>query len=230
MDKKRPSRIPVMYLALLGGLCLSAGCIHTLHPSNVRPGWSGQLAGGTTQEEYQPPKGCSWSGDTISSGNFTAVQLNVGHGWRFNNGQGFYTAITAPLSLGYGSFPAGLLASTLDFYYQFNDRMFNFGAGSLFGLAVNGLYVEGGKTLVFSGGSEMNIDIGLSAELHGFKEVGMRPFCLINWRRDIWEIGLWADYISYGETLKRCDENCTYDSYLEKSLSFGLLIGKNFSW
>jgi hypothetical protein len=102
------------------------------------------------------------------------------------------------------------------------------GAGGMVGLANNGVYLETGKTLYPAKGFELDIDIGISAEISLFTEPGIRPFFIVGLAGERWKAGVWADYLEYKDYLKRCDENCNADDYLEKSVSGGLFIGRSF--
>jgi hypothetical protein len=68
----------------------------------------------------------------------------------------------------------------------------------------------------------------MSAEIALFQEPGIRPFVLIGFAGERWKAGIWADYQKYREYLKRCDENCEADDFLERSVSGGFYLGSRF--
>jgi hypothetical protein len=154
--------------------------------------------------------------------------MNLSWGRRFQGGNALRAGLMVPLSMNNGSALAAMGGTTLDVYYQFIDGPFNVGAGGLAGAATNGVYLETGKTLHPSGGFELSIDVGMSAEIALFQEPGIRPFVLIGFAGERWKAGIWADYLKYREYLKRCDENCEADDFLERSVSGGFYLGSSF--
>jgi hypothetical protein len=153
--------------------------------------------------------------------------MNVAWGKKLKSGDAFRAGLMVPLSMNNGSALAAMGGTTLDIYYQFVDSPFNAGAGGLAGVALNGVYLEAGKTFYPSDGFKLDIDLGLSAEIALFREPGIRPFFLVSFDGRKWKVGIWADYMKYQNYLKRCDENCEADDFLEKSFSCGFFLGSS---
>lgn len=199
------------------------------HPSNVRPGWSTDIVGGVSREQYHTEAMCDdCPGDEPSSGDVNVIQANVAWGKRLANGNAFRAGLMVPLSMNNGSAFGAMGSTTLDLYYQFMDGPLNAGAGGLVGLAVDGLYLETGKTFLPLEGLELDIDIGISGEFALFNDFGIRLFSLVGVSAGRWKAGIWADHIKYVDYLKRCDENCEPDDFLERSVSGGFFIGNSF--
>jgi len=211
------------------GIIVFSGCIHITHPSNVKPGWSADIVGGISEEHYRAETGCSnCRVDEPVSGDVNVIQMNVAWGKRLESGDAFRAGLMVPLSMNNGSALGAMGGTTLDIYYQFMDAPFNVGAGGMAGLANSGIYLEAGKTLYAADGFELDVDIGISAEIALLTELGIRPFFLTGFTTGRWKAGIWADYLKYKDYLKRCDENCHADDFLKKSLSGGLYLGCSF--
>jgi hypothetical protein len=223
----RPVReIPIL-ISL--AICVFSGCIHITHPSNVRPGWSADIVGGVSEEHYRADIGCnSCLGGEPLSGPVNVIQMNLAWGKRLKNGDALRTGLMVPLSMNNGSALGAMGGTTLDIYYQFLEGPFNVGAGGMAGLVNSGIYLEAGKTLHPSDKFEVNLDLGASAELGLFQEPGIRPFLLVGFSGKRWNAGIWADYLQYRNYLKRCDENCEADDFLERSTSGGFFLGSSF--
>lgn len=206
-----------------------SGCIHMTHPSNVRPGWSADIVAGLGRERYREDSDCaSCRAGEPSSGDVSVVQMNMAWGTMLKNGDALRVGLMIPLAMNNGSALGAMGGTTLDFYYQFMKGPFNFGAGGMAGLINSGVYLEAGKTFYPSAGFELDIDAGVSEEIALFHEPGIRPFFLISFAGDRWKVGLWADYLKYPGYLKRCDENCEADDYLDRSVSGGFCLGRRF--
>lgn len=211
------------------GIAVHNGCIHMTHPSNVRPGWSADIVGGTSREHYYTEASCSGcSGEEPSTGDVMVLQANVAWGKRLANGDSFRAALMVPLSMNNGSMLGAMGGTTLDLYYQFLDGPISAGAGGLVGLVVDGVYLEAGKTFLPLEGFELDIDMGISGEAALFNDFGIRLFSLVGVSTGRWKAGIWADHLTYVDYLKRCDENCETDDYLESSVSGGLYFGGRF--
>jgi len=211
------------------GITLFPGCIHMTYPSNVRPGWSADLVGGVSREYYHEDAECSnCMVDDPGRGDVSVVQANVYWGKRLSNGNAFRAGLMVPLAMNNGSTLGAMGGTTLDLYYQFLGGSFNAGAGGLVGLAIDGLYLEAGKTFLPIEGCELDVDIGVSGEAALFNDFGIRFFSAIGLSAGRWKAGIWADHLTYVDYLKRCDENCEHDDFLERSVSGGLYVGGRF--
>jgi hypothetical protein len=228
---KRRSLMPHRTIAFLISIGIAAfpGCIHMTHPSNVKPGWSADIVGGVSHEQYRTETECGLcAGDDPTTGDVNVIQANISWGKRMSNGNAFRAGLMVPLSMNNGSTLGAMGGTTLDLYYQFMDGSFNAGAGGLVGLAVDGVYLEAGKTFLPLEGFELDIDIGVSGEASLFNDFGIRLFSLIGVSAGRWKAGIWADHMKYVDYLKRCDENCEHDDFVEKSVSGGLYVGGRF--
>jgi len=154
--------------------------------------------------------------------------MNAAWGKKLKSGDALRAGLMVPLSMNNGSALAAMAGTTLDIYYQFIDSPFNVGAGGLAGVAINGVYLEAGNTLYPSDAFKLDIDVGMSTEIALFQEPGIRPFFLISFAGERWKAGIWADYLKYRDYLKRCDENCEADDFLERSFSGGFYLGSTF--
>jgi hypothetical protein len=211
------------------GIAVHNGCIHMTHPSNVRPGWSADIVGGVSHEYYHNEAECGLcADDDPATGDVNVIQADISWGKKLANGDAFRATLMVPLSMNNGSMLGAMGGTTLDLYYQFLDGPINAGAGGLVGLVVDGVYLEAGKTFLPLEGFELNIDIGVSGEAALFNDFGIRLFSLAGVSAGRWKAGIWADHVRYIDYLKRCDENCETDDYLESSVSGGLYFGGRF--
>jgi len=225
---------------LVAAVPVCSGCFHITHSSNVRPGWSGQIVGGITEEKVEPPAEYIQDDRDVSSAQVAAAQLNLGYGREYAGGKALYAGLMVPFALHDASPVAGLAATTLDLYFQFAGGPFDAGVGALAGLTAGGLYLEAGKTVSPGGGSELHFDAGVAAISYiplrawtgserSLKDVGVKLFTVVSRQGRAWEFGLWADRESFGEPLQRCDENCDADDWLKSSWSAGVMVGRKFS-
>jgi hypothetical protein len=141
------------------------------------------------------------------------IQMNLAWGKRLQGGKALRTGLMIPLSMNNGSALGAMGGTTLDIYYQFLKGPINVGAGFMAGLVNSGVYLEAGRTFSLTDEFEMDIDMGVSAEIALFQEPAIRPFFLVGCAGKGWKVGLWADYLKYGNYLKRCDENCGADVF-----------------
>ena len=226
MKNNFPNLVQEILLLVFLTISVFSGCIHITHPSNVKPGWSADIVGGVSEEHYRA--GNDHQGDVPASGNVSVIQMNLSWGKRLASGDALRAGLMVPLSMNYGSALGAMGGTTLDIYYQFMKGPFNVGAGGMAGFVNSGVYLEAGKTFYPSDEFEVDIDIGASAELALFQEPGIRPFALIGIAGGRWKAGIWADYLKYQDYLKRCDENCEADDFLERSVSGGFFLGSTF--
>ena len=215
----------ILFLALIT-IPVFSGCIHITHPSNVRPGWSADIVGGVSEEHYRGDT--DHKGDEPAPQNVSVIQMNLSWGKRLASGDALRAGLMVPLSMNNGSALGAMGGTTLDIYYQFMKGPFNVGAGGMAGSINSGVYLEAGKTFYPSDEFEVDIDIGASTEIALLQEPGIRPFALIGIAGERWKAGIWADYLKYQDYLKRCDENCEADDFLERSVSGGFFLGSTF--
>ncbi len=229
MKRRFPKAVREIPILLFAAACVCSGCIHITHPSNVKPGWSADIVGGVSEERYRTDTACSGcrAGEP-ASGTVDVIQTNLAWGKRLENGNALRAGLMIPLSMNNGSALGAMGGTTLDIYYQFIDGPLNVGAGGMAGFVNSGVYLEAGKTLHPSDGFELDIDVGVSTEIALFQEPGIRPFFLVGLAGGKWKAGIWADYLKYRDYLKRCDENCRADDFLERSVSGGLFLGRSF--
>lgn len=226
--------------ALVATVPCLAGCFHITHSSNVRPGWSGQIVGGITEEKIELPAEYIQDGRDVSRADAVAAQLNLGYGREYAGERAVYAGLMVPLAVHDASPIAGLVATTLDLYFQFAGGRFDAGVGALAGLSAAGLYLEAGKTVSPGGGPGINFDVGIAAISYiplrawtdserSLKDVGVKMFAMVGRRGRAWEFGLWADRESFGEPLERFDENWDTDDWLKSSWSAGVMVGRKIS-
>ncbi len=210
-------------------LLFSSGCMHIIHPSNIDPGWSADVMGGVGREHYHANVECGGCFENEpDSQDVNIIQLGLAWGKRLENGDALRAGLIVPLSMNNGSALGAMGGTTLDIYYQFMDGRFDAGFGGLVNLASSGIYLEAGKRFNPSKGLELNFDAGVSAEFALFNEPGIRLFSLAGVSTGRWRLGIWADYLKYRDYLKRCDENCETDDFLERSFSGGFYLGRSF--
>ncbi|MCU0639542.1 MAG: hypothetical protein MUF59_06715 [Candidatus Krumholzibacteria bacterium] len=166
--------------------------------------------------------------------------MNLGYGREYAGGRALYTGLMVPLAIHDASPIAGLAATTMDIYFQFAGGSFDAGIGALAGFLTGGFYLEAGKTVSPGGGSELHFDAGAAAvsyvPLHAWngwgvawEELGVKMFAMANLQGKTWEIGIWADRESFGEPLKRADDNYDADDWLKSSWSAGIIVGRKLS-
>ena len=224
-------------MAVVAGIPFLAGCFHITHPSNVSPGWSGQIVGGITEEKNEPPAEYIRDENDLSHTRVAAAQLNFGYGREYGGDRALYTGLVVPLAVHDASPVAGLAGTALDIYFQFAGGPFDAGVGALAGFLSGGLYLEAGKTVSPGGGSEFHFDAGVAAVSYiplqawngwetSLEEFGVKLFAIVSGRGEAWEFGIWAERESYGEPLKRADENYDPDDLLNSSWSAGVMVGR----
>ena len=229
MKNRFPQLVQEILFLVSLAISVFSGCIHVTHPSNVRPGLSADIVGGVSEEHYRADTECNGcQRDEPVSGNVNVFQMNLAWGKRLEGGDALRAGLMVPLSMNNASELVAVGGTTFDIYYQFRDGPFNMGAGGLAGAIISGVYLEAGKTIYLSDGFEMNIDVGMSAEIALFREAGIKPFFLVGVASRRWHAGLWADYLKYRNYFKRCEENCELDDFLEKSVSGGFYLGSTF--
>jgi hypothetical protein len=229
MRSRSPKRAWTIPLAISAAIVFCSGCIHITHSSNVRPGWSAEVVGGASHERYRALADCgTCRGDEPTTGDINVVQMNLAWGKRLEGGRALRTGLMIPLSMNNGSTLGAMGGTTLDIFFQFLKGPIDMGAGGLAGLATSGVYLEGGKTFTPARALELSFDIGASAEIALLQEPGIRPFVLIGFSAERWKAGLWTDYLVYSDYLKRCDENCEVDDFIERSASGGLFVARSF--
>jgi hypothetical protein len=229
MKSRSPLPAGIMPLVISAAIVFCSGCIHITHPSNVRPGWSADIVGGVSHERYRADAACGTCAvDEPTTGDINVVQMNLAWGKRLQGNRALRTGLMIPLSMNNGGALGAAGGTTLDLFFQFLKGRIDMGVGGMAGLVTSGVYVEGGKTFSLSRALEMNIDMGASAEIALLQEPGIRPFVLVGLSGERWKAGLWADYLEYADYLKRCDENCEADDFLERSVSGGLFVGASF--
>ena len=226
MKNNFPNLVQEILLLVFLTISVFSGCIHITHPSNVRPGWSADIVGGVSEEHYRADT--DHQGDVPAPQNVSVIQANLSWGKRLASGDALRAGLMVPLSMNNGSALGAMGGTTLDIYYQFMKGPFNVGAGGMAGSINSGVYLEAGKTFYPSDEFEVDIDIGASTEIALFREPGIRPFALIGIAGGRWKAGIWADYLKYQDYLKRCDENCEADDFLERSVSGGFFLGSTF--
>jgi hypothetical protein len=229
MKRCLPKRVREIPIAISIAIVSLSGCIHITHPSNVKPGWSADIIGGVSEEHYAADPECNQcSGNKPASGNVNVIQMNLAWGKRLESGKALRAELMVPLSMNNGTALGAMGGTTLDVYYQFVRGPFNVGAGGMAGFVNSGFYLEAGKAFHPSDAFEVNTDIGASTEIALFQEPGIRPFFLVGLAGERWKAGIWVDYLKYRDYLKRCDENCAADDFLERSISGGFYVGSSF--
>jgi hypothetical protein len=226
MKNNSPNPVREILFLVLFTIPVFSGCIHITHPSNVKPGWSADIVGGVSEEHYRGD--INHERDEPAPQNISVIQMNLSWGKELASGDALRAGLMVPLSMNNGSPLGAMGGTTLDIFYQFMKGPLNVGAGGMAGLAINGVYLEAGKTFHPSDEFEVDFDIGASTEIALFREPGIRPFALIGFAGERWKAGIWADYLKYQDYLKRCDENCEADDFLERSVSGGFYIGRRF--
>lgn len=215
-------------MAVFPALLLHGGCIVTTHHARVRPGWSGRIMAGARDEKLGPPSEyAGWEYDDTGTGK-VSLQADFGYGKRFSPNRAFYGGVIVPLAMHDGSVPGSLAATSLDLYFQVLGRPFNAGAGLFGGLPVQGAYIEIGKSFHRGKDVEIEVSAGVSREIFFLKDPAYRYFAVASYEFRKMEIGIFADLLSADDVIKRCDEECYSNDYLERSWIVGLMMGWKF--
>ncbi|HSG26996.1 MAG TPA: hypothetical protein VLA34_00855, partial [Candidatus Krumholzibacterium sp.] len=198
----RPLIRPAAMMVICAVISLD-GCILSTHHAKVSPGWSGRFVVGARDEVLEPPESyAGWEYDDTETGK-VSVQADFGYGKRFSQNRALYAGLIVPLIVHDGSMISGVAATSLDLYLQFlGEGALNAGVGGIAGIAVDGVYLEAGRTIYRGSNLQFELSAGVSREIHFLKDPAWRYFAVASWEYRRMELGFFADHIVADDVIK----------------------------
>ena len=190
-------------------------CSHIGHRAGVEPGPYASVLCAPSYERYDPPRRWPDPNEKLSGYGHTDFQFDLGHAWKFRNGQKFLLAGTFTIRPHF--------APSVDLYWQFSSAPEYSNAGVGLILGVDGMaYILWGRDLVGNALDDFGIGVDAGLALAAGPSFMGQPTLSFRYKRI--QACLFAEYRYYLRVLEICDENCGYDDYIRSRWVAGVMF------